>query len=230
MTTRPEVIAHRGASRERPENTLAAFARAADLGAEAVELDVHLTRDGALVVHHDALISGIPERPAIASLTLRELQSFRIRGEPLPTLSDVIAEVGDRVRIYCELKGADTAAAAVAVLAERGDRAAVHSFDHRLVAEALRLAPALARGVLETSYHLDPCWPMRATQARDLWQHESLIDQALVNAVHGEGGRVIAWTVNVRDRASQLAAFGVDGICTDDVAAVVAQLGGRERG
>ena len=54
--------------------------------------------------------------------------------------------------------------------------AAVHSFDHRMVADARRLAPPLARGVLETSYHVDPSASLRAVAARDLWQHEALID------------------------------------------------------
>jgi len=62
----PEIIAHRGASRERPENTLAAFNRAAELGADAVELDVHLTKDGRLVVHHDPTVPGASwQRPSV---------------------------------------------------------------------------------------------------------------------------------------------------------------------
>jgi glycerophosphoryl diester phosphodiesterase len=66
-----------------------------------------------------------------------------------------------------------------------------------------------------TSYLLDPLAPLRDTGARDLWQHWELIDEALVAAVHGAGGRVIAWTVNSVGTARQLAEWGVDGICTD---------------
>lgn len=219
--SRPEVIAHRGASRERPENTLAAFVRAAEIGANAVELDVHLTADGHLVVHHDPTLPRGLRRRAIGSLTLSEVREFRLKGEPVPTLDEVIqALAGGPVRIYCELKGPGTAPAAVAALGRMGDRAAVHSFDHRMVAEAQALAPAVARGVLETSYHRDPCFPMRDVGARDLWQYESMIDGALVAAVHAIGGRVIAWTVNDPARAAELASLGVDGLCTDDVATV----------
>jgi glycerophosphoryl diester phosphodiesterase len=219
-----ELIAHRGASRERPENTLAAFARAIELGADAAELDVHRTADDRLVVHHDSWLASAVRPPAIASLTLAEVATFRVRGEAVPTLDEVIAASG-RLRIYCELKGRRTAEPATTLLAPLGDRAAVHSFDHRMVAEAQRFSPDVPRGVLESAYHRDPSASMRDVGARDLWQAEQLIDVALVEAVHASGGRVIAWTVNRPERAIELAGFGVDGICTDDVAGIGAALG-----
>lgn len=157
-------------------------------------------------------------------MTRADVGALRIGGEPVPSLADVIRAIGDRLRIYCELKGTGTAAAAVAMLTPLGDRAAVHSFDHRMVAEARALAPQVARGVLETSYHLQPGDSLWTVSGRDLWQHAGLIDRALVNAVHAAGGRVIAWTVNEPDRAVALAALGVDGICTDDVAGIGAVL------
>lgn len=224
MPARPEVIAHRGASHERPENTLAAFTRAADLEADAVELDVHLMRDGHLVVHHDPVAPGPDGARSLDSLTLGELGAFRVRGELIPILDDVIRSVAGRLRIYCELKGRGTARPAVALLAPLGDGAAVHSFDHRMVIEAQEAAPTVPRGVLESSYHRDPTAALRDAQARDLWQYDALIDRALVDAVHHAGGRVIAWTVNDGRRAVALGAMGVDGICTDDVAGIRSAL------
>ncbi|HVZ48340.1 MAG TPA: glycerophosphodiester phosphodiesterase [Gemmatimonadaceae bacterium] len=224
MPDRPEIIAHRGASRERPENTLAAFVRAVEVHADAVELDVHLTRDGHLVVHHDPTAAGPDGRRGLHTLTLAEVAAFRVGGEPIPTLAAVIAAVGGRVRIYCELKGHGTAAAAVRALTPLGDAAAVHSFDHRMVIEARRLAPGVPRGVLESSYRADPTASLREAGARDLWQHETLIDLPLVAAVHAAGARLIAWTVNDAARMRDLAALGVDGICTDDAAAARAAL------
>ncbi len=224
-----EIIAHRGASRERPENTLAAFARAAELGADAVELDVHLTADDVLVVHHDATPHAAPA-PAltgrtIRSLTAQELSAFRVRGEPIPTLQQVIDAVGEKLVIYCELKGAATAAPAVKLLEPLGGRAAVHAFDHRQVADAQRLAPALARGVLEASYHLLPTDTMASVDARDLWEAGEIIDKAMVDAVHARGGRVIAWTVDSADEMRRLASIGIDGLCTNDVALCRSTLG-----
>lgn len=198
---------------------MAAFVRALELGADAIELDVHLTSDGNLVVHHDPIASGPDGRRALHSQTLAQVASFRVRGEPIPTLAEVIAAVRGRARIYCELKGSGTAPAAVEALASLGDGAAVHSFDHRMVIEAQRLAPEVPRGVLESSYRADPITSLRAAGARDLWQEEALIDGPLVAAVHAFGGRVIAWTVNDPARMRELAGYGVDGVCTDDVTA-----------
>jgi glycerophosphoryl diester phosphodiesterase len=220
---RPEIVAHRGASRERPENTVSAFRRAVELGADGIELDVHLSADGALMVHHDAVPGAVPSPEflgrGIHSLTLKELETFRVGGEPIPTLTDVLDAVGPAAIIYCELKGPLTAApAATVLLARAASRSAVHSFDHRQVAEARRHAPSLPRGVLETSYHLDPVASMASVDARDLWQFWETIDQALVDAVHARNGRVIAWTVNEKGLVSRLANMGVDAVCTDDVA------------
>ena len=222
----PEIIAHRGASRERPENTLAAFRRARELGADAVELDVHLTADRVLVVHHDPTVDTMSGPRRIGEMTLGALAELRVRKEPIPTLEQVVRALPAPMRIYCELKGPGTAPDAVTLLAPRGEAAAVHSFDHRMVADARRLSPSLPRGVLEASYHIDPTASLTSVAARDLWENEALIDRALIDAVHRAGGRIIAWTVDDPARAAALAALGVDGLCTNDVAGVRAALAG----
>ncbi len=227
--TRPEIIGHRGASRERPENTLAAFTRAVQLGADAVELDVHRTLDGVLVVHHDAEIAG--EGP-ITGLSATQIADLRFKGEPIPTLSQVFAVVGEKLRIYVELKGAETAPVALAVIRAarettgRGaDAAAVHSFDHRLIAQAQALDAGVPRGVLEVSYPVHGTAAAQAVQARDLWRHRDFVDPALVRAAHAEGRRVVAWTVNDAATMQRFASWGVDAICTDDIALARTALG-----
>ena len=228
---RPEIIAHRGASQERPENTLAAFRRASELGADAIELDVHLSLDHTLFVHHDAVPHQAPHPGlvgrAISSLTAEQLVLFRVEGEPIPSLRQVLEATGEQLVVYCELKGAGTALAAVTLLDDPRWKAAVHAFDHRQVATARQLAPGVGRGVLEASYHLDPTSAMVDVDARDLWQHWELIDGTLVRAVHELGGRVVAWTVNDAAELQRLARLGVDGICTDDVALARRTLGGK---
>jgi glycerophosphoryl diester phosphodiesterase len=198
---RPQIIAHRGASRERPENTLAAFARAADLGADGCEFDVHLHPDGVLRVHHDPLpLGGTP-------------------GPDVPTLDAVLALHAARgLAAYAELKGPGSAPGTVAALLAYGGPAAVHAFDHRMVAEARRLAPELPRGVLEVSYPVDPLHALLAVGGRDLWRQWPFVDEDLVTAAHRAGCRVIAWTVNDEREMARLASLGVDGLCTDDVA------------
>ncbi|MFI5245441.1 MAG: glycerophosphodiester phosphodiesterase, partial [Gemmatimonadales bacterium] len=103
--------------------------------------------------------------------------------------------------------------------------AAVHAFDHRQIAAARRLAPALARGVLEASYHIDPTGSMASVDARDLWQAADLIDRELVDAAHARGGRVVAWTVDDPAMMRHLATLGVDALCTNDVALCRSTLG-----
>lgn len=226
-----ELIAHRGANREHLENTLAAFQRALDLGADAVELDVHCSADGTVYVHHDPEVrdpsaaAGAPPR-AIAALTSAEVAALRLGdGQAIPTLDEVAALLRGRATLYCELKGVGTAIPALRVLRRYGGPCAVHAFDHRLVADAAAFAPEIPRGVLEVSRHVDPTASLISVQGRDLWQLAEYVDEALVRAVHGAGGRVIAWTANSPESIERLAAAGVDAICSDDVSVVRRVLG-----
>ncbi len=196
----PKIIAHRGASRERPENTLAAFARAADLGADGCEFDVHLHPDGVLRVHHD------PVPPAAL-------------GPDVPTLEAVLRLHADRgLEAYAELKGPGTAPGTLAALAAAGVRGAVHAFDHRQIAAARALAPEVPRGVLEVSYPVDHLHALLAVGGRDLWRQWPFIDAELVGVAHAAGCRIVAWTVNTAPEMERLARLGVDALCTDDVA------------
>ncbi len=211
---RPSVIAHRGASGHEPENSLAAFRRAVELGADGIELDVHGTRDGVLVVHHDA---GLPGLGAIAELHAEAVHEHRLpNGEPVPRLAEALATIGDH-DVWVELKGLDARFDdALFHDLDRGPapgRYAVHAFDHRIVARLGRARPALRRGVLLSSYVLDPLAPLAATGASTLWQEQRLIDAALVERVHAAGSAIVAWTVNTPDDIARLVRLGVDGLC-----------------
>jgi len=222
LSRSPELIGHRGAPRERPENTLASFLRALDLGADAVELDVHATRDGVVVVHHDfvpradSTVAVLRGRP-IAELTAAELATFRTSGEAIPTLAAVLEAIGHRATVYVEIKGRDIEQSVIETIAgvPSATRVAVHSFDHRAVVRSRAIEPGIAAGILLASYLIDPESALRAAGARDYWQEGSMIDAPLVDAVHAASGRVIAWTVNEPEHARRLASMGVDGICTD---------------
>ena len=214
---RPEIIAHRGASREAPENSLAAFQRAADLGADGVELDVYLHPDGVLRVHHDP----IPEE------VLSEHASPDGRRAPAPpTLDEALTLLRDAgLTAYCELKGPHTAIPTLELIRRAGVRAAVHAFDHRKIAEARGRAPEVPRGVLEVSYPIHPLQALSAVEGRDLWRQWPFVDAALVQAAHAAGCRVVAWTVNDPAVMRGFADIGVDAICTDDPALAIQVLG-----
>jgi len=226
----PELVAHRGASRERPENTLAAFAVALDRRAAGIELDVHATADGVVVVHHDPVPHGLypdgrSERRPIAQLGYVELSTLRITGEAIPTLRDVLALVGDRVTVYVEIKGAGIERAVVDVIRASSARCAIHSFDHPTIGRVGELAPAIPRGLLFDSGDTETMLRAMAHYgARDLWPQASLIDAAMVDAAHRDGRRVVAWTVDDARLASYLTAIGVDALCTDDVPLIGAAI------
>ena len=219
----PFLIAHRGAPRERPENTLPSFLRALELGADGIELDVHLSSDGVLIVHHDEVpravaSSGRLTGRRIDTLTFDQLQGFSVGGSALiPTLGEVLAVVRGRARLFIEMKGAGTEEAVVEAV--RGSsapaRCAVHSFDHAAVKRVHEMAPEIRCGILFDRAPLDVAASMRESGALDVWQQWALVDAALVTEVHAAGGRVIPWTVNRPEAARALTALGVDAICTD---------------
>ena len=228
---RPQLIAHRGASRLRRENTLAAFAVALDQRADAIELDVHATADGVVVVHHDPVphgfhVDGRAERQPIASLRYVDLSTLRTAGESIPTLRDALALVGDRAVVYVEIKGAGIERQVVDAVRANNARCAIHSFDHAAIGRVGALAPEIPRGLLFDRG--SPAAMMEAMllhDARDLWPESRLIDASLVDAAHRANRRVIAWTVDDAALALRLAAFGVDGVCTDDVPLIGGALG-----
>ncbi|HWN18619.1 MAG TPA: glycerophosphodiester phosphodiesterase family protein [Gemmatimonadales bacterium] len=211
---RPSVIAHRGASGYEYENSRAAFRRAVMLDADGVELDIHSTRDGGIVVHHDPEIPGMGP---IAQLTLAEARQLRIpNGETVPMLAEILELVGDR-DVWVEVKSlaADYDHMLLAVL-EKGpapQRYAVHSFDHRIVHRLGEREPRLRRGILLSAYLRDSVAVMRSVGASTLWQDWQQVDQELVTQVHEAGCALIAWTVNEIGDLDRMVRLGVDGLC-----------------
>jgi glycerophosphoryl diester phosphodiesterase len=184
------------------------------LDADGVELDIHATRDGALVVHHDP---EIPGAGPIALLTRAEARQVRIpNGETLPLLSEVLDLVGDR-DVWVEVKTLPAMHdQALMETIDRGPaphRYAVHSFDHRIIQRLGEARPGLRRGILLSDQVEDPLAAMRAVGATTLWQDWRRIDRELVSRVHDAGCTVVAWTVNEIGDLERLVRLGVDGLC-----------------
>jgi glycerophosphoryl diester phosphodiesterase len=212
----PLVIAHRGASAIGPENSLAAFRHGIEQGADGIELDVHGTADGVIMVHHDPEIGGM----LISQSAHRALRNARLsNGEPLPTLEHALQVIGDRVTVFIEAKTLspehDGALLSVIDGAPAPGRCHVHSFDHRIVRRLHEQRPDLTFGVLSTSYPVDPVAQMVHAGASELWQHDPMVDAPLVGTIHESERRIYAWTVDDPERMRMLAAWGVDGICTN---------------
>jgi len=218
--SRPESISHRGAHDALPENSIAAFNRAIELGAAAIELDVHGTRDGVLVVHHDPVLkardAGREQSGQIAHLASSDLDKYPLAdGKRPPTLNEALEEIGTRAFVYVEIKAESIEPLVVRALRESACLAAIHSFDHRIARRVKQLMPAMRTGVLQVARPLDPVAAALAAGADDLWQHTDYIDEELVARAHDAGLSVIAWTVNDPARWEAFGEIGVDGICTD---------------
>jgi glycerophosphoryl diester phosphodiesterase len=203
---------------QRVENTIDGFMLALDHGANGVELDVHCSADGVVVVFHDFKVHG----RAVATMSWRELSRIDLgNGATMPTLADVLAAIGDRATVYIELKGVDIERDVLDVARAHGRRFAIHSFDHDAVARVAAMAPEIRRGVLLDRGAANPSRLLRdsvkRTGAADVWPHWSLVTADLVGLAHALGARVVTWTVNARDVAETVLQAGVDGICTDDV-------------
>jgi glycerophosphoryl diester phosphodiesterase len=211
---RPSVIAHRGASGYEYENSRAAFRRAVMLDADGIELDIHATRDGGIVVHHD------PEMPGagpIAELSLAQARQLRIRnGESLPVLAEILDLVGDR-DVWIEVKSLppvyDHVLLAILDQGPAPQRYAIHSFDHRIVYRLGEAQPSLRRGILLSAYLRDAVSVMRSVGATTLWQEWQQVDQDLVTQVHEAGCTLVAWTVNEIGDLDRMVRLGVDGLC-----------------
>jgi glycerophosphoryl diester phosphodiesterase len=214
-----ERIGHRGAKRELPENTLPAFIRAFERGADAIELDVHATADGVVVVHHDhTALAANGARVTIAKATWAELKTVAFApGIGIPRLADVLAVAPPDATVYVEIKGEGIEEQVAATIRESRARCAVHSFDHEAIVRMRAIAPEIPRGVLFDHEIPDLTALLTRTAARDIWPQWRLVDANLVKAAHDRGARVICWTVNERAVAERLGALGVDGLCGDDV-------------
>ena len=230
-TGRPLVLGHRGASAEAPENTLAAFGRAIDLGADGFELDVWRCGSGEAVVIHDedAMRTGqSPRRVTRTSLPL--LREIDVGGEPIPTLAEVLEAFPSAV-VNVELKsgrvpdlGLAREVARTLRQQQAGARVVVSSFSAALLAAFRAMAPGVASGYLVAPGAL---WQARAFAAVRLLRPAAihparqLVTPARVEAWGRSGLRVLVWTVDDPAEVERLAALGV--------AAVVSNVPGMAR-
>ena len=211
-----EIIAHRGVPRQEPENSLPGFELAVRQKVHGIELDVHVTKDGVVVVHHDP---NIRHGPLINTLTLTELHRYPLApGVEIPTLAAVLDRMAKSTPppvVYVEVKAKGIEEAVVEVLDYARVPTAVHAFDHRIAARVTSIRPSIPTGILLDSYLIDPGGALQNAGARDYWVQWAFIDRDLVRLVHDAGGRIIAWTVNERVDFAALDALGVDAVCSD---------------
>jgi glycerophosphoryl diester phosphodiesterase len=219
------VIAHRGASGHRPENTLPAYELAVELGADMIEVDLHRTRDGAIVVTHDEDLRGLGGAGEIADATLAEVRALDAGGGArVPTLDELLDGFGARIPLNLEIKRGSRAdypgieEATLAALEQRGlvERTLFSSFYDPVLAR-LRALSARARVGLLVSRRFPDAWAGRARRlgAEALHPELALVTPELVRAAHGEGLAVHVYTVDAPAELERLVELGVDGIFTN---------------
>ena len=248
-------LAHRGGALLAPEATLAAFRTAAEAGADALEMDVRTTADGNLVVIHDASVDRTTDGSGpVASFRLEELRAlnagyhfrapdgrFPYREEPVrvPTFEEVVASHPDR-RLVVEMKTADTAEPLCRAIRAAGKEkeTLVAAFDRESLERFRTACPAVATGGSFGEVVIF----LALSFGRLAGLHDGAFDALLVSEVSGPlrvvtphflrsarqaGLPVIVWTVNRSEEMRRLLDLGVDGILTDDPAALSAVLAGR---
>ena len=228
------VIAHRGASLDAPENTLAAFRLAWEQGADAIELDVHRTKDGRLVVIHDEDTKrttgerGIVEQQSASSLKQLDAGVWkhgRWKGERIPVLEEALVEVPSGRRVYIELKtGAECLPELVRVLSEcplHPEQMVLMGFEYdRMHAVRAAIEECECGWIIDRPWK-SPRLPRLIERAKEAgflsleFSSEWTLDEAMIEEVHLAGLLVNTWTVDEPRRARQLADAGIDGIITN---------------
>lgn len=236
------VVGHRGASGHAPENTLAAYRRAVELGAGFIETDLRLSRDARLVAIHDATLERTTNgRGRVRDYTLAELRELdagswfspEFAGERIPTFEEILAFARKSdVDFYLELKDDHTEGAEPTLVASlRGAQQVapivVLSFQTKALAKIRTLNPTLMTGWLLNERWADPADVVVAALglgARQLAPAHELVTPELLETARREGLPVVAWTVNEPARMRELVALGVAGVMTDYPDRLVAAL------
>ena len=238
MSSSPQVFAHRGGAALRPENTILAFDHGLSLGADGIELDVHLSRDGVVVVHHDATLERTTDgRGPVAALTAGELArldagyhfpGFRGLAGGVPTLDDVVRRYADALFLI-ELKLNDPVLAHRTIDAIRSagavDRSALGSFGTRVLRAAREYEPRISTGASREEtrlalYRSWVRWPVRRPRYREFQVPEMsgstrVVSPRFVKHAHDSGVAVRVWTVNHETDMRRLLDWGVDALISD---------------
>ncbi len=234
MPRQPQIFGHRGARRAAPENTIPAFQVALDMGVDGIELDIHVSRDGQLVVIHDFTLERTTNGSgAVNDYTAAELAALDAGSHfspdyanvGVPTLDQVFDLVGDACRINVEIKSMEMEGGpAVEPLAEMirarnlYDQVIVSSFNPLALVKMRWVDPTVRLGLLyevRLPPHLHYAWFTSILDPEAIHPQSPLINEGELQWAHARGLEVNVWTVNVIEEARRLVALGVDGLITD---------------
>ena len=224
-------VAHRGASALAPENTMAAFERAVELGADALELDLHLTRDNELVVIHDDTLDRTTDGSGpVHQRSLGELMRLDagrwfgegFAGQRIPRLAEVLDRFAGRVPLALEIKAGSTffpgiEEKVVSALRQHGaiDQGAVASFDHYALRRLKEIEPTIRTAALLVGRPVSLSALAGPAKADGLALEASFVTKTEVEACRASGLQLVVWVVNDPAQMRHFIKLGVDGIITD---------------
>ncbi|WP_393054648.1 glycerophosphodiester phosphodiesterase [Streptomyces sp. LN549] len=210
-------IGHRGVMGVEPENTLRSFVHAEQAGMDLIELDLHLSKDGALAVMHDAEVDRTTDgKGPIAEKTLAELRELDAgQGERVPVFEEVLDAV--RSPLQAEIKDVAAARTLAEVMRRRDlvDRVEVISFHDEAIAEITQLVPGVRTALVASRWGDDVVDRAKAVGATRLVLNVRRITLELVERAHAEGLTVVGWVVNTQDHLRLARGLGLDGATTD---------------
>ena len=232
------LVGHRGAAGHAPENTMASFECAQNMGAEFVECDIHLSRDKEVIVMHDERVERTTDGAGlIKDLTLAQIKrldagkwhSKKFKGEKVPTLKELLSwakhktsKHGYQMGVAVEIKNEpvrylDIAERLVEVLEETGmsQRVIVISFDHGIVKRVKIVDKRIATGILYNEPMEDPIQRAFDMKAEAIFPRRHMITKELVRKAHAEGLAVATWTVNEPAEMKKIIACGIDAIASN---------------
>ena len=226
------IFGHRGARGHAPENTMASFQTALDMGADGIELDVQMTKDGRVVVCHDHSLERTSNgtgwitdhtRDELRELDFGSWFSAKFAGEKIPSLREVLQWAAPtRLLVNVEIKNGpvvyeniEEKVCALIRECRMVERVVVSSFYHPSLVRMKQLDPIIKTGLLYASRPTDPWMQLRVTDADNIHPHWHYLDAEWLSGTRPHGAFVYTWTVNEMREWDYIKHLGVDGIITD---------------
>ncbi|MCL4459372.1 MAG: glycerophosphodiester phosphodiesterase [Chloroflexi bacterium] len=227
----PGIIGHRGAMGYVPENTMASFQKALDLGADLVELDVHMTKDGVPVVIHDVRLertttgSGYVKDKSLDAIVQLDAGSWfgsQFARERIPTLEEVLVWAKGRIGLVIEIKNGpiwyDGLEVRIVDLVKRhkmNEEIIITSFDHLTVKKVKEKGEGIKTGIIYVGRLVDTVAAARLARAEAVFPHWSMVDRVVVEECHRSGLSINPWGGRDTLDIKKLRDLGVDGIVVD---------------
>ncbi|MEM3507128.1 MAG: glycerophosphodiester phosphodiesterase family protein [Candidatus Bathyarchaeia archaeon] len=211
-------IGHRGAKAYEPENTLRSFKKALELGVNAIELDVRKTKDGEIIVIHDAEVDRTTNGKGLVSeLTLEEIKKlFTEKGEKIPTLEEALDFLDKKVKIIIELKETGFEKDVLNLINEKGlkNNVIIVSFLEEALRKVREIDNEIKIGLIYIKHEnpIKSALDLKANYLLPFYRFTNAID---IQKAHENGLKVIVWTINSQEEAIEHMKKGVDGIASD---------------